>query len=36
MAISEKIAKLIKEINENYNNKLSELYEIVRLTYIKK
>ncbi len=36
LTFSEKIAKLIKEINENYNNKLSELYEIVRLTYIKK
>ena len=36
LTFQEKIAKLIKEINENYNNKLSELYEIVRLTYIKK
>lgn len=32
----EKIDKLVKELNENYNSKLNELYEIVRLTYTKK
>lgn len=36
LTISEKVTRLTKEINENFNNKLNELYEIVRLTYIKK
>lgn len=36
LTFSEKLTKLIKEINDNYSSKLNNLYEIVRLTYIKK
>ncbi len=36
LTFSEKLTKLIKEIKDNYSSKLNNLYEIVRLTYIKK
>ena len=36
LTYQEKLARLIENIKNNYNNKHNELYEIVRLTYIKK
>lgn len=36
LSFTERLTKLVTEINENYNSKFNDLYEIVRLTYIKK
>lgn len=36
LSFEEKYLKLKQEITKNYNNKFEKLYEIVRLTYIKK
>lgn len=36
LSFTERLTKLVTEIKENYNSKFNDLYEIVRLTYIKK
>ena len=36
LLFEEKIKRLVNDIKDNFNNKHNELYEIVRLTYIKK
>lgn len=36
LSFTERLTKLVTEIRDNYNSKFNDLYEIVRLTYIKK
>lgn len=36
LSFTERLTKLVNEIKNNYNSKFNDLYEIVRLTYIKK